>query len=54
MLIGKVTAKLIQDKNVKLDNYSKNLIRFNDEINNVKSERKRKTSGNRNIVVDKG
>jgi hypothetical protein len=26
-----------------LDKYSKNLIRFNDEINNVKSERKRKT-----------
>lgn len=33
---------LIADKNANLDQYSKNLIRFNDEINNVKTERKRK------------
>lgn len=41
-MIEKVTSKLIQDKNKELDKYSKNLIRFNDEINNVKTERKRK------------
>eukprot|EP00347_Sterkiella_histriomuscorum_P015539 403356649 len=38
----KITSMLIGDKNANLDQYSKNLIRFNDEINNVKTERKRK------------
>lgn len=39
----KVTSVLTStDHNANLDRYSKNLIRFNDEINNVKSERKRK------------
>ena len=33
---------LTADKNGNLDQYAKNLIRFNDEINNVKTERKRK------------
>lgn len=35
----KVTEVLIMDQN--LDKYSKNLILYNDVINNVKSERKR-------------
>lgn len=38
----KVTSILLTDKHQNLDQYTKNLIRFNDEINNVKSERKRK------------
>ena len=42
IFIGNVTSKLIQDKDAKIDKFAKNLIRFNDEINNVKSERKRK------------
>ncbi|CDW79087.1 camp-dependent protein kinase catalytic [Stylonychia lemnae] len=38
----KVTSILLTDKTQNLDQFTKNLIRFNDEINNVKSERKRK------------
>ncbi len=38
----KISNMLIMDQNTDLDQYSKNLIRFNDEINNVFTERKRK------------
>jgi len=41
----KVTNMLLQESVTELDKYSKNLIRFNDEINNVKTERKRKAQG---------
>lgn len=42
LFIENVASKLIQDKDAKIDKFAKNLIRFNDEINNVVSERKRK------------
>ena len=41
-VVSKLAAKLISDKNKELNKYAKNLIRFNDEINFVKTERKRK------------
>lgn len=42
MLISMVTSKLIHDKEANLDKYARNLIKFNDEINHVKTERDRK------------
>lgn len=38
---SKITSILIQDQTQDLDKYTKNLILYNDVINNVKSERKR-------------
>lgn len=49
-----MTAKLISDKSITLDVYSKNLIRFNDEIHNVKSERKRKINNSKECKNIKG
>jgi len=37
-----------------MDQYSKNLIKFNDEINNVKSERKRKPPNVSKIINKPG
>lgn len=42
LFLENVASKLISDKDAKIDKFAKNLIRFNDEINNVVSERKRK------------
>mmetsp|Transcript_2134 Transcript_2134/g.2029 ORF Transcript_2134/g.2029 Transcript_2134/m.2029 type:complete len:118 (-) Transcript_2134:222-575(-) len=44
LLIGKQTTKLISEKNVQLDKYGKNLIKYYDVINHVVSERKRKNN----------
>ena len=41
----KVASMLCKESPTQLDQYSKNLIKFNDEINNVKTERKRRQQG---------